>query len=385
MRILHVSDVYLPRLGGIELHLRDLIAQQQAAGHDARIVTVTPADAESPADPAWVERLAHERPGLRQAVADLERRLRSQPVDVVHVHASVLSPFATLAAQRCASLGLACLVTVHSMWTGLGPLPDLANGLLGLRGWPICWSAVSEAAAEPMRQMLGPGVEVRLLPNAVDPDRWRTAGPTWAETSPTGEPPTIVSVMRLTRVKRTLPLARMLRRVHEQRAGLPLRAVVIGDGPQAAPLERYLRRHGMSDWVELPGRLDRSEIHEHLLRAAVYVAPAERESFGIAALEARTVGIPVVASSRSGVGEFITSGVEGLLGANDDEMAADLVRLLVDDGLRSSIARHNRRVPPMHDWATAVAGAERLYGEALRTARVDARAQPRVVEAGSLR
>lgn len=368
MHIVHISDCYLPRLGGIELHLRDLVDHQRAVGHDVRVLTVMQQATDGPSDPAWLERIPPTSSGLRGQVAEMERRLQAQPVDAVHVHVSVVSPFATMAAQRCAARGLPTLITVHSMWTGFGPLPSVVKSLLGLKRWPVAWSAVSERAAEPLRKMLGSEVEVQVLPNAVAPCLWRTAGRSYAEMWPPG-PPTIVSVMRLTHVKRALPLARMLRMVHEQHPDSSLRAVVIGDGPQRKPLERYLRRHHMDGWVELPGRMDRIQIHEHLLHASVFLAPAERESFGIAALEARTVGVPVVASSRSGVGEFITSGVEGLLGATDREMAGHIARLIADDSLRGSIARHNRIVPPKHDWAAAVERADILYAEAYQIAR----------------
>ncbi len=67
-------------------------------------------------------------------------------------------------------------------------------------------------------------------------------------------------------------------------------------------MERYLRANGMNGWVSLPGRYSRDQIHELLASADVFVAPAPRESFGLAALEARVAGVPVVARTQSGVG-----------------------------------------------------------------------------------
>ena len=43
MRIAHVTDCYLPRLGGIEMQVRDLATRQQQAGEDVEIITATPA------------------------------------------------------------------------------------------------------------------------------------------------------------------------------------------------------------------------------------------------------------------------------------------------------------------------------------------------------
>jgi glycosyltransferase involved in cell wall biosynthesis len=357
MRILHVSDCYWPRLGGIEMHLRDLVVHQRAAGHDARVVTTSPPPPDGAPDDPWVHRV-DARTGLAGVLDE------AHP-DVVHVHVSVLSPFATAAAWRTSSLGLPTAVTVHSMWSRLGPLPATACSLLRLRSWSISWSAVSERAAEPLRAMLGPDIAVRVLPNAVEPTRWRGGG--GPDLAP--DVATVISVMRLTHTKRTLPLARILRDVRRRVPGeQPLRALVVGDGPQRPALERYLRRHRMDAWVEVAGRMDRSEVRRALGGAAVYLAPAELESFGIAALEARTVGLPVVASSHSGVGEFVTHGTEGLLGASDDALATHVARLVTDAPLRAAITRHNVAVPPRHDWAEACRRTEDLYLAAAATA-----------------
>src|ERR1700759_5150293 len=41
MRSLHVTDAYLPRLGGIEMHVHDLARAQSAAGDEVDIITMT--------------------------------------------------------------------------------------------------------------------------------------------------------------------------------------------------------------------------------------------------------------------------------------------------------------------------------------------------------
>lgn len=375
MRVLHVSDCYLPRLGGIEIHLRDLVRHQRAAGHDALVATTTAADPGTDDDP-WVHRIdvgSGPVTGLVRADAALRRIIADLAPDVVHVHVSVFSPFATTAARRASASGVATLVTVHSMWSRLGPLPATAHSLLRLGSWPMTWSAVSEPAAAPLRAMLGPGVPVHVLPNAIDVADWRPSGV--PELGPAPAPtaaltPTVVSVMRLTRTKRTLPLAEILLDVRRRLpAELPLRAVVIGDGPQRPALARFLRRHRMADWVELRGRVDRSAIRSELTGASVFLAPAELESFGIAALEARTAGVPVVASSHSGVVEFVRHGTEGLLGPTDRALAANVTLLLADGSLRGRIAHHNATVAPLHDWAQALERTDAMYVAAMAPSR----------------
>ena len=378
MRVLHVSDCYLPRLGGIEVHVSDLVGHQRAVGIDARVVTLTEPGAGTAPDPAWVYR-AGRQPG-RQATdptrsviaadADLRDLLARWRPDRVHVHVSVFSPFATLAARRAISAGLPTLITVHSMWNRLGPLPGLAQALLQLRRWPMAWSAVSDAAAEPLREMLGHRVDVAVLPNAVDPAAWRLAArPAAQGAASTAQTATLVSVMRFTRTKRALPLARMLRQLRQTvPPGIGLRAVVIGDGPQLRAFTRFVGRNDMSGWVDLPGRLDRASVRIQLADADLFVAPAELESFGIAALEARAAGLPVIASAASGVREFIRSGREGLLAGDDRSMVASMARLVTDVSLREAIRDHNERTPIEHDWPAALRRTSWLYERAAAVA-----------------
>lgn len=372
MDVLHVTDSYLPRVGGIELHLRDLVTNQRARGLDVRILTAAPGSGREPHDPAWVLRAsAGTRHLASTAAAGAARRvLLDHRPEVLHAHISLFSPFAALTIRAAVDLGVPTLVTAHSMWDGLGPLPWLAGGALGVRRWPVAWTAVSQRAATSLADLLGPDVPVHVLPNAVDLGQWRAPLGGREAAPAVAEPPTVVSVMRLTRVKRALPLVGVLREVHEQVPAV--RALVIGDGPQRRPVQRYLHHHAMDGWVDLPGRLDRGEIRHRLHGAAVFVAPADRETFGIAPLEARALGLPVVGRSRSGVGEYITHGVEGLLADDDAEMCDQVVRLLVDRELRERICAHNRRVAPRHDWDHACSAAHDLYvvaTEATRHAR----------------
>ena len=60
-----------------------------------------------------------------------------------------------------------------------------------------------------------------------------------------------------------------------------------------------------------PGASPGQKIRELLQRCDVYLAPATLESFGIAALEARSAGLPVIGMAGGGISDFIEHGVEG--------------------------------------------------------------------------
>ena len=369
MKILHVSDCYLPRLGGIETQVHGLAQREQAAGHDVEVLTATPRarhdrTAREVIDGVPVRRvtvdLPFELPVHPRAGRAARVLLRSGHYDVVHVHIGVVSPFAYAVAPVVVAERVPMVITVHSLWGYATPGFRLLDAALGWSRWPAVWSAVSDVAAAPLRRIAGAGVEIDVLWNGIDVERWQV--------DPLPREPDdvlIATAMRLAPRKRPLPLLRILRAVRAQvPADVRLRVSLVGDGPQRGSMERYLRRHDMQGWVELPGRFTPDQLRELYRRADLFVAPARLESFGIAALEARTAGLPVVASSGAGIREFVTPECEGLLARTDAGMAAAIARLAVQPQLRAAITEHNRRVSPPMTWPHVVARCERAYRRA---------------------
>jgi glycosyltransferase involved in cell wall biosynthesis len=360
MRILHVTDVYEPQVGGIELFVRDLATRQTATGHDVTVLT-----SQSPGRPIF-----EARPGALDVVrasrppktAAGRRLVREGDWDAVHLHLSVLSPFSSLVGRAATDAGIPTVHTVHSMWGGRVPVVRVASAVAGWDASPAVWTAVSSVAAEEMRQVLSRTTPVLVVPNAVDVEWWRQG---IGDPRPPSRAFTVISVMRLSGRKRPLALMRMLRELRAQvPSDVELRAIIIGDGPKEARLLAARSRWGLADWVALPGRLSRDEIRRWCRDADAYVAPAFQESFGIAALEARAAGLPVIAMESGGVGEFIGHGLEGLLCSSDREMVQALAALATDPARREAMAAHNRAHPPALDWAVTLSGFEDAYAVA---------------------
>ena len=399
MRILHVSDCYLPRLGGIEVQVHALARRQLAAGHHVEVATATPRARHDETgrdlvDGVTVHRLTadlpfelpvHPRTG-RVIAALLDEAAADGGFDVAHLHTGVVSPFAYRALPVLTRRGVPVVVTVHSMWGRwaqlVGALGAATGAVTGFdevvgRGRSqragrvgVVLSAVSGVAARAVSTGLG-GVDVAVLTNGIDLAEWQLDdGPdSLSHSQSHSRPPSssalrVVAVMRLAPRKRALPL---LRAVAAARAQLPvgqeLHLTVIGDGPQRRALTAWIERHD-ADWVELAGRLSAEQIRQMFRRTDVFAQASRLESFGIAALEARTAGLPVVALAGTGVGEFVEDGVGGLLVADDVALAAALARLAVDVPLRRAMAAHNRTVPPPTTWPDVLRRCDELYARA---------------------
>jgi glycosyltransferase involved in cell wall biosynthesis len=354
MRVLHVTDTYLPRRGGIELHVHDLAQAQRREGDEADVLTLTRPRAAAPAQSAGSLLRPDDDAGLLaklRFVLAHRRHGRDAGYDVVHAHCSTFSPlvFATLAAAD-----IPTAVTFHSLWRRYTPLYRAADLAFRWSSWPIAWSAVSEAAAHAIRRAAARPVTVDVVPNGID----LTA---WPHVSRMPDPGRlrVISVMRLAPRKRPLALLRVLRAAEAAMpTGTKLEAAVVGDGPQAGAMRRYIDRHGLHDVVTMVGHQPRPEIARRLADADVFLAPATLESFGIAALEAAAAGLPVLGRTGTGLADFVGAGAGGLLVDSDAALSQALVGLAA--GSTSMTPADPRAVADM-SWPAVVARTRALY------------------------
>jgi glycosyltransferase involved in cell wall biosynthesis len=349
VRILHVTDTYLPVVGGIEVLVHDLAQHQRLDGHEVGVLTATSATAAGVRDAAE-DRTIRVRGSVFSDVIDILARNRP---DVVHCHSSIVSPLAWRTARHAALAGIPVLATMHSIVPGSGSLKAGLSQLARTMPQSVAWSSVSSTAAAALQPIVGG--DVRVLPNGIDPQACSPASPG------SNDVPVIVSVMRLARRKRPMKLIGVLARLREQLGDRPWQAVIIGGGPLEAAVRRAVHRAGLSDRVRLTGRLTRPEIMAILARADVYLAPAHLESFGIAALEARVSGLPVVAMRSGGVGQFVADGVNGYLVQDDTAMTLRTAQLLADRALLWRMGQASLADPPELDWATVVQHSLEAY------------------------
>jgi glycogen(starch) synthase len=386
VRITHVSDTYLPLLGGIEAQVSRLAKQQAAVGHDVEVITTTPAApgahgvSTAVEDGVTVHRIAARIPGgwpihprstahvigrLREAIA------RGEQPDVVHLHMGVLAPTVQGALRPVTRLGLPAVLTVHSVWGGAWRLFAAADAVARWSRWPVRWTAVSDMTAEPLRRLLrsaGTPGDVAILPNGLNLGAWRVPR-TERGARPEGSAVHVVAAARFAPRKRLLPLLAAIADASSRLPDGALFATLAGDGPQRSAARRFVAEHGLSDIVSLPGRLTATELKRLYARADVFAAPSPEEAFGIAALEAQAAGLTVIAHTESGVAERVVDGVTGLLVPDDGALASALLRLVAEPGLLDRLLERAETPPSGVDWPEVLAVTEAAYQEAATLAR----------------
>jgi glycosyltransferase involved in cell wall biosynthesis len=93
----------------------------------------------------------------------------------------------------------------------------------------------------------------------------------------------------------------------------------------------------------------------------MFAHPGRHEAFGLALLEARAAGLPVVAMASGGVPDLIEHGRHGVLAGTRQEFCAAVNRLAGDDDLRARCAENASKDLDVYDWPQVVRQQESAY------------------------
>ncbi len=120
-------------------------------------------------------------------------------------------------------------------------------------------------------------------------------------------------------------------------------SVTKGEEEYARRLEETARRSGLGDRLRFTGFRD--DIPRVLSALDVLAVPSRAEALGNVVLEGMAASLPIAAVGRAGIRDMVTDGVNGILFPPDDpeSMAAALVRLVRDEGLRTAMGKAGRR------------------------------------------
>jgi N-acetyl-alpha-D-glucosaminyl L-malate synthase BshA len=269
-------------------------------------------------------------------------------LEVMHVHYGI--PHATsamLAQQMLGRRALKTVTTLHGtdvLTLGLDPafFGVLRHSILHCDAVTVP-SAYLKVMAEQNFSWPRDKAPIEVIANSVDVKRFRPA-PTkdWerlaslfpaASFSPM--PKVLIHNSNFRSLKRTDEVVRIFARVSEQ---VPSLLVFIGDGPDRAETQALVAQLKLERSVCFMG--EQADVPWLLQSSDVFILPSETESFGLAALEALSCGVPVVATAVGGLPELISDATTGFLHAvgEVEAMSRSVVKLLRDDGLRAQFA-----------------------------------------------
>jgi glycosyltransferase involved in cell wall biosynthesis len=220
-------------------------------------------------------------------------------------------------------------------------------------------TATSHMLAEATATFCPPGTKVHVIPFGVDTNVFGPLPKTHQDKSP------IVGTVKTLRPRygiRELMLA--FQRIAD--AFPTARLIIVGGGEQHAELQRLLVNLSLENRITLTGQVDHEDVPGYLHSFDVFVVPSltNRESFGVAAVEASASGLPVIASRIGGLPEVVLDGKTGLLvpPGDVDALAFAISRLLADPALRAQMGQAGRQFVLEHyRWEDNAKLMEEIY------------------------
>lgn len=173
--------------------------------------------------------------------------------------------------------------------------------------------------------------EIEVIPNFIDLEKFKKQKKDHFKKAicPNNES-LIVHTSNFRKVKRVTDVVRIFANIHSE---IPSKLLMIGDGPERGKAEKLCRDLGISDDVRFLGKLE--AVEEVLSVADLFLMPSEKESFGLAALEAMACEVPVISSNTGGIPELNLQGVTGFLSpvGDVDDMTRKALFILDKDNL----------------------------------------------------
>ena len=318
-----------------------LVAPLEAAGVDAHCLGVNDAR-----DLRWILRL--------------RSLLRSGDYDVIHLHSPLVA-----AVFRLVTLTLRnrppVVSTEHNSWASYGRSTRLLNRLtfrLDAAHIAVSQQVVLSlpAGLRPRTEVIVHGVDVAAISEARSERE--------AVRAELGLGPgqiAICTVANLRWQKGYPDLFAAAKQVIDQ--GHDVVFLSVGQGPLEAELKQRHAQLGLGDRFRMLGY--RSDAIRVLVASDIFALASLHEGYPIAVMEAMVAGLPIVATDAGGVPEAVHNGVEGFVvpSQRPDELAAALLKVITDPGLRQRMSEASLRRGQGYDIRAAIERTQEIYEE----------------------
>lgn len=255
-------------------------------------------------------------------------------LDVLHVHYAIPHASVAYMAQqilKSKKIYLPYVTTLHGTdITLVGRDPSFEPVIRFSLNESNAITSVSESLMKDTLKTFKIDNKIEVIPNFINIDDYKPSGScSKKHYAPNGER-ILVHVSNFRRVKRVEDVIDIFNKVRQQ---IKSKLILVGDGPERPHIETLARKSEFHADIISLGRIpDPTDV---LCIGDLFLLPSETESFGLAALEAMAMKMPVISTNAGGLPEVNIQGRTGFMSSvgNTDEMAANAIKILSDDAL----------------------------------------------------
>lgn len=256
----------------------------------------------------------------------------NEKLDLIHVHYAIPHASAAYLAKQILKykgIHVPVITTLHGTdITLVGRDPSFEPVVTFSINESDGVTAVSESLKNDTYEEFEILSHIEVIPNFIDLNRFQKRSHEHFKKSlcPNGEK-LLMHTSNFRKVKRIEDIVRVFALVRKK---IPAKLVLIGDGPERSGIEALCRELEVQCDVRFLGKMD--GIEEALSLADLFLLTSEKESFGLAALEAMACEVPVISSNAGGIPEVNIHGVTGYVSEIGDvkDMAANAIKMLSD-------------------------------------------------------
>ncbi len=261
--------------------------------------------------------------------------VKYEKLDLLHVHYAIPHASAAYMAKqilRSEGLDIPVITTLHGTdITLVGKDPSYEPVVTFSINQSDGITAVSADLRKDTYEHFNIKKEIEVIPNFIDLERFKRQRKEHFKTAicPDGEK-LIVHTSNFRKVKRVEDAIRIFYNVRKK---MPAKLLLVGDGPERTKIENLCRELQICDDIRFLGKLE--AVEEVLSVADLFLMPSEKESFGLAALEAMACEVPVISSDAGGLPELNLNGITGFVSKIGDikDMTDKALIILHDDNL----------------------------------------------------
>ncbi len=225
-------------------------------------------------------------------------------------------------------------------------------------------TAVSEDLKEDTYKHFKVTKNIEVIPNFIDLQRFKKQKKDHFKKAICPEDEKlIVHTSNFRKVKRVEDVVKIFSNIRRQTSA---KLLLVGDGPERNSIETLCRELDIGDDVRFLGKLE--AVEEVLSVADLFLMPSEKESFGLAALEAMACEVPVISSNTGGLPELMVDGKTGFMSDVGDvkEMSKNALFILSDENLPKFKAQALKRAQEF-DVEIILPHYEKYYQEVLES------------------
>ena len=277
--------------------------------------------------------LFHYQPYELALSSKLVDTVKTYGIELLHVHYAIPHAYAGYMAKQMLKdqgIDLPIVTTLHGTdVTLVGKHPFYKPAVAFSINHSDCVTSVSESLKQDTLDVFEVHKEIKVIPNFVDFSKHQHHDEDCQRSLIAQDDQKIIThISNFRKVKRIDDVIEVFYRVQKEVNSI---LIMVGDGPERLKAMEACEKLGIDDRVKFLGKSN--QVYQILCYSDLFLLPSASESFGLAALEAMMMRVPVISTNVGGLPEVNIDGESGyLFGLGDvSNMADKSISLLKDD------------------------------------------------------